>query len=1336
MGEKSRKRKKTTIFRIFLVPLITIMLIQSLITMGTLVARKTVKMLEEHSVSMMNRLVENRKVILQNEMNQRWASIYEQEALMNEILARYLQEKNMKQEELFYSGEARSQLLELFFPECLNLLQNNSMTGVFLVLTGPDMKEEADYDGFFVRDSDPDTNPVNYTDLLMERGSKTLAREWNIPLDTAWTTRFHMEGQGKNNSSLFFYEPWRAGAEYQDAGVKDLGYWSLPFSLEDASRGGSFQGVSSSGSGLEDPYEMITYTVPLRHEGQVYAVMGVEISCRSLQDHFPVAELNDSRQSGYMLAIRQKSGSYLPLTGKGILYNLVRSKKEVFILQETDYENLTLVQDVKIGSQSIYSVVCPLKLYSNNVPYENTEWVLLGMDTEEDLFGISRQLYLWMMAAVLVGLAFGVVGIYVIVRHLTRPVQYLMQCISGGRSGLQNFKPSNILEVDALYDVVKELMDKQKEAENILLEEKERYRVALESSKDIFFSYDFGNHMLDIVNHATMNGQWECEEFQGGFIKPAYIYEMDREAAARALQSEADELAVEFRLRWPKEAEFGWVLLTGKAVYDMDGRRRKLVGSIRNIQEQKEKEAEQLRRNTTDGVTGLAVFSAGMKQLQECRRVHLAEAGTDGSASKAEGVMINLFLEGLKEQSEKNGIVFGDMILEEIGELIQDGCQKFAEKNGQKTVALRLDGDEFAVWLDDPSRSKAAEFVEMLQEKTALHLWGDLCHVELQAGLVLGENGQATEKLIRMAKMTRNYVRPGGGKRFLFYDEIPGIEEKILPPLQGNEINSLYYGEEVGLVSLALNLFGKGADFPAQMMLMIRKIGRFYHADQVLVSVLRADFNSNCLEYQWTANGSIAEKTVRKYGEEEKMQFFEWLGSKEVRCFTEEDSAKRVVQCFLSISAGQHGMVLPMYDNGNYMGNICILGIDAQSMEESDEYQDLAELGRVVQTQLNQQQHDIASKAKSEFLSRMSHEIRTPMNGIIGMTAIALQQNQSRERIMDCLQKIKSSSDYLLGLINDILDMSKIESGKMKLEPVSFNLPEMLDTTKELIMPQARAKEIHFTQKIHLVHDVFLADRMRISQVLINLLGNAVKFTPEKGEITLTVEEQETGERESLVAFAVRDSGIGIAKEDQDRVFRSFEQASERNPSKQQGTGLGLSISSRLVQMMGSNIKLESEPGKGSTFSFAVLLEQGEDIEVQVQEETYMFDGCRILVVEDNEINAEIARCLLEDRNFKVDCVYNGAQAVERMRSTEPGTYDVILMDIMMPVMDGLDATRAIRDMEREDCRTIPIIAMSANAFDDDLKKSVECGMNGHLSKPVEVDKLYRTLHEILQKGV
>jgi signal transduction histidine kinase/CheY-like chemotaxis protein len=489
------------------------------------------------------------------------------------------------------------------------------------------------------------------------------------------------------------------------------------------------------------------------------------------------------------------------------------------------------------------------------------------------------------------------------------------------------------------------------------------------------------------------------------------------------------------------------------------------------------------------------------------------------------------------------------------------------------------------------------------------------------------------------------------------------------------------------------------------------------------------------MQYRWNSRYQPTDRERAKtYTDREMKAFVKWLGDQAMFSWSADAPLTPAARDFVRGEMAQNGYGIPLYDNGSLMAVFSILNVSEQVFGHEKDEKNLLEVSRIIQGQLIQKRHDLASKAKSDFLSRMSHEIRTPMNGIIGMTQIALQNSDNGERVQDCLHKIQTSSDYLLGLINDILDMSKIESGKMTLEMGDFDINGLIETVSELIGPQAQAKELLFIKDMELVHQWFYGDQMRISQVLINLLGNAVKFTPPGGHVTFSIREQKAAGDRGQLLFVVQDTGIGIRKADQDRVFRSFEQTRTTTVSRQKGTGLGLSISSRLIKMMGSTIQLESTPGVGSTFYFTLTLPFGQPADSTKKEEVPDFSGMKVLVVEDNELNAEIAQTLLEDVGFVVDIAYDGAQAVKRMDAMPPGTYDLILMDIMMPVMDGLEATRAIRAMNREDCKKIPIVAMSANVFDEDMKKSVECGMNGHLTKPVEIEKMYKLLREVLHR--
>lgn len=359
------------------------------------------------------------------------------------------------------------------------------------------------------------------------------------------------------------------------------------------------------------------------------------------------------------------------------------------------------------------------------------------------------------------------------------------------------------------------------------------------------------------------------------------------------------------------------------------------------------------------------------------------------------------------------------------------------------------------------------------------------------------------------------------------------------------------------------------------------------------------------------------------------------------------------------------------------------------------------------------------------------------MNGIIGMTEVALKSDQTEEKRVECLKKIDSASGYLLGILNDILDMSKIESGKMKIVLDKCSIASMVDNVTSIMDAKMQEKNIRFDRDITLENEWFYGDELRLNQILVNLLSNAAKYSNADGTVKLTVRENRVDDRYSDIYFEVRDNGIGIPENKQQLIFQRFEQADDSANARKQGTGLGLAISNRLVHMMNSDIKLQSKVGVGSTFSFTVRLELVDqaDIVENRSGESIDFTGKRVLAVEDNELNMEIIRAILEDRGMMVDEAHDGQEAVDCIEKVEDGFYDLILMDIMMPVMDGLEAARRIRLIDREYCRKVPIVAMSANAFDDDVRRSIASGMNGHLSKPVNIGKLEEMLAEVWRRS-
>lgn len=400
---------------------------------------------------------------------------------------------------------------------------------------------------------------------------------------------------------------------------------------------------------------------------------------------------------------------------------------------------------------------------------------------------------------------------------------------------------------------------------------------------------------------------------------------------------------------------------------------------------------------------------------------------------------------------------------------------------------------------------------------------------------------------------------------------------------------------------------------------------------------------------------------------------------------------------------------------------------------------------KMIRAELETAQH--ASQAKSDFLSRMSHEIRTPMNGIIGMTAIARLSVDNRVKLMDCLDKIDLSSSYLLALINDVLDMSRIESGKLEITSDNFSLHILLENLTVMYSAQAAQKGIHYESIIQGEIPEFLyGDSLRLNQILANLISNALKFTPQDGTIQLKVSCQPASEGSTVYHFQVSDTGCGIERQNLDKIFEAFEQENSSVSHTYGGTGLGLSIVKKLAVMMNGTVSVESQPGAGSTFTVELPFKvppQDQEILSSMQlhktpsqtslSGSYDFKGKHILLAEDNEINREIATILLMTTGASLDAVENGQEATERFAESAYGYYDLILMDIQMPVMDGYEATRRIRAMNRPDALKVPIFAMTANAFTEDIEKSRVAGMNAHLSKPLNINLIYEQISKVLE---
>lgn len=1295
-------KKKKSLWNIFLIPILIIVFVQGAVPFLTLIFSGIRSNMENAVIGLDSHTVENRKVVLENDMIEQWSSVYKESDSLSSALTKVLSNHQMDMQGFMGSGKVQEEYLETVFYDMVEVLQYNSTSGIFLVLGNDgDTDSEGEYKGFWVRDSDPQTKTASRTDLLMERGSKVLSQNMSISLDTSWHTDFHFQGNGKRDADDFFYQPYITAENYVDSrtSMKNLGYWSKPFILEDF---------------YKDNHKMITYSAPLVYDKTVYGVLGIEVGVNDLTKFFQVKDLDSDLNAGFALVVDHGNGNYEGIAGEGALYDAVSRDGSDFVLEESVQENLRLVQGAAIGKQQIYGLVSNLELYSRNVPYEDTQWALCGFVTEDSVYGLISDVYERILGAILGSALMAVILVYFLVQYATEPVYHLVESVRGGVKGIHGFQESGIQELDELHKVIENLTDTQMQTENQLLEEKERYRIAVESSQDAFFTYKCKEKLLEIVNSKGNDGVWDCGKHPE-FLDNDSIHPADKAKLVNAVKSSDGVLDVDFRLQHAN-GEFQWVNLSGSITFDENKERSRVVGCIHNVHQHKLLEQAQKRKQIYDSITSFYRLGSGLEVVETLCR------------DDPEGVLVLLEIQQFSKIDERYGLIFGDIILEQFAGLL---AKRFQEDGLNGGIYIRAGADQMLVWLPVCTTGPIVRSVQGLEKDFGALTDEKHLSLSLKCGIAVTGSRNSLSEALEQTKTALTAARHGK-QEIMFYEELSTVEKACAIDVAFAEVASLERLKEMTLSSIALNLFDRDGDTSVVLDILALKLQEKYHLTDIVITHFNGEYMVNNLLYCWKTwekkdgwDGMVhcSEKQYQHFVETQEMQ----------QLLTSGESIRKepLIQPFAS---GRNDIVFHMTDNGQYSGSIVFREIDQDVLEKKEECKCLEEISAIIQNRLNLERHDLSAKAKSDFLARMSHEIRTPMNGIIGMTEIALKDGQTEERRIDCLRKIEYSSEYLLGLINDILDMSKIESGKMRLIEEKCNLMEMIQGLRPLLEAKLNENNIQYIADIQLKNHWFMADSLRLNQVLVNLLGNALKYSRPDGHVWLTVRETEEEKGFSNLYFQVRDDGIGIAPEKQQLIFRQFEQADNSENARKQGTGLGLAISRRIVRMMDSDIKLESEPGKGSSFSFNVKLQpvSGEKTTVTSQPEEISFPGKRILVVEDNELNMEIICTILENYGIKTEQAVNGKEAVRRMEESVPGYYDMIFMDIMMPEMDGLEATRTIRNLDREDCKKIPIYAMSANAFDEDVKRSLASGMNGHLSKPVNLQVLEKTLQKVL----
>ena len=1259
-----------------------------------------------------------------------WSNIGNLETEIANIVSGYMLEEGLTQEETFAVPDHKEELLSRISDTLIYTMRTTATTGVFAFFADEEdfSSDKANLTGLYYRDFNPIMNSADYSDIQIEKGPAGIAQKYGISLSSLWSEIYTIKAEHAPTWEAFS-APYQAAIKNPTLATSDLALWSDAHFLEPDSK--------------NDSNPCIAYTRPLFFEEQLIGIIGVEIQIENLIKYFPSGDIGE--KGGYALFSYRADGgetSDFKYAVNAATGSYIKRLADFGITLELKYSGEGNIYHALSGSFEPSTVaIQTIKLYNSNAPFSDRQWALAAVQPDSVLFENSAKIRSGILTSSAISLVLGFIFILISIRMATKPLLSIATQIEhGGADELVVVKNTKTYEINLLCDTINEMKRKRQDVEIALREEGERYLLALESAIDVFIEYDALKDRLKIYFFAEEGKNqeltsWTLENFRANVGINAICHPSDVRSFGAILFGEQSE-PCEMRLQadrfphitdTPSDNGYYWFSFTAVPIRSDGEKLEKTIGSAKQITREKLVEFAGIEASRRDLTTGA--------YNREYGRLIIEEQTGAVEKSSENNCLLAIVIGNFEKIEAYYGRMFGAAILREISNRILNILSSAGS-------LIRWSNAEFVAFC---AESEVESLVENLRQIHAGLYTGENKEIVIAINLgICKDHGGAQESLKRA--LAAAYSCGSIGVNFMYADEqtrvsrISSFSQSDLYSENGIEIST------ETTIGVALSLFEQAVDVSSVMNMLLRILGGLFSLHRIMVCEYDEDFGTNRIAYQWTAdNTSKYPGDIERIQHADFIEFASSLDERGMMIYSAElardfSDGMRQLLC-IGDEAEFIGMCCEMYENGLHTGRAIFVSLDETNAPAERDILDLYEVAKIISTRLNLEKSNSANRAKSEFLSKMSHEIRTPMNAIIGLTRMAKDSLQDTEQVKNSLDKIDLSAKHLLSLINDILDMSRIESGKLTIAKQPFLLTNLVSSIDTLMRPQFEDKGVDFILKPSISHAAILGDEQKLCQVIINLLSNACKFTPSGGRVELVISQQlEDGELCECF-FSVKDNGVGIDKKDQLHIFDAFEQSNVSNleAGNPRGTGLGLAISNSFVAAMGSRIELKSDSGQGSEFYFTLKLECSDDDsgitalrEGSDPRAAEPFKGKRALLVDDNEINLEIAAYLIEDIGFICDIARDGKEAVEKFLASEPGYYSIIFMDISMPVMDGFAATREIRKrFERSDSRNIPIIAMTANAFSEDTKKSIEAGMNAHVAKPIDVDFLYATLEKL-----